>query len=306
MDSLEARTKVERQAADEKFDALTALDSFPGFTNLPEHERQRFQEVVRVCGRGRLIIGGWRAVADALGLRQRQTYEQLARWRAAGLISESTGSELVYDERGKRTFASGVWTILPANVSSERSKRMREVSLSKPSAHGTAHDARACASSAAHDVLAVASSSLHEGKSSSSRAVARADQSIEALSERLGGTPITGRGRQILHAALIENDAGVHRVWDTKAMHGKNPIGLLVHLLESGEHRATEPAICTACYRRDPTVRDYAPDLRAVGVNIGDAEIPRCESCAKSFAHYFNDHKPADTSSAGHTGGKDV
>ena len=108
MDSLEAQMKVERQATEQKFDALSALDSFPGFTGLPEHERQRFLEVVRVCAHGRQIIGGWRAIADALRLKQRQTYEQLARWRAAGLISESTGSELVCDECGSARSPLGV------------------------------------------------------------------------------------------------------------------------------------------------------------------------------------------------------
>ena len=83
-------------------------------------------------------------------------------------------------------------------------------------------------------------------------------------------------------------------------MHGKNPIGLLVHLLETGEHRASEPAVCPGLRTLRFHRSRYAPDLRDVGVSIGGgAEILRCESCAQGFAHYFNDHKPADASSVG-------
>jgi hypothetical protein len=101
------------------------------------------------------------------------------------------------------------------------------------------------------------------------------DQMLAALEQRVGQT-ISPSARRVLHDALLENESGVLASWE-RARTGSSPIGLLVHMIRNGEHRAPELRFCPACGEQKPDVQNIAPLLE----HSEGLEILACRDCAR-------------------------
>jgi len=159
-----------------------------------------------------------------------------------------------------------------------RGERIEQAGIEQQQLSASRPIVREQASSPALDSLAASYTPQDEVGRQANENIARLEMKV--------GRPITGRGREILFAALIENPQGVLACWKQRAEHGDNPIGLLLHLLELGEHRTrvlaqTYPR-CLHCGHESSDVHDVAPDLRARGT-YPEGEYPMCDSCAEHF-----------------------
>jgi hypothetical protein len=97
---------------------------------------------------------------------------------------------------------------------------------------------------------------------------------IQLLEER-HDTSISGPGRQLLLASLIEDQAGVRACYEDAKARGDDPIALLLTMLRAGEHRGRVYApTCSRCLEAKSDVRDRG---------LGPAVPALCDFCAALY-----------------------
>jgi hypothetical protein len=264
----------------------------PGFSDLKSYFQRDLVRLLesKACDpERRQIKGGWRAVARVLGIKERQTYVRLAAWRDAGLVGWNTGARNVYTDDRRQTFAPGTFPVLPTETTPSEAAE-RAILLSRRRTAGAPQARTAGAPQATRARVRQAGSTststpkyVKDVVEASLASSARADKAITFLEGRHGKI----LKRDILRVALLENEDGVRACYqDAKERsQSDSPIGLLITMVEAGEHRNREytprAATCSRCGQQSAEVRDRRDDIRVSGFGDPQGEVLACEACAK-------------------------
>jgi hypothetical protein len=227
------------------FDLLHAIEVHTGWRKLSARHQRDFLVFASLADAERTVAGDAEQIAQQLGLKcAKRLYARVTVWAKHGLVSKSAAKYTVDPETRRSTFLPGSsWQLLPP----------AEASSASPE-------------------LASLPESADEQKAAK----------IIATLEKTCGEAITGRSRDALYAALVENEPGVRECWKDAKARGNSPLRLFLRMVNDGDFRTKTGPKCGMCGQPHPTVQDrywFFASCGSVAGDGGKVETLRCDAC---------------------------